>query len=289
MAESPAAPLPLDELIPRLRARAADPERRTSARPSQLFAEVRSMGLGGLLSMGRSVAADLGRVVAANQAGTVDAHGAARAMDLHAAMRTPAPSVLPGPADPAAIAVVEARLGVTLPPAVRRIYGEVADGGFGPGEGLLPLDAVVDVFERLRAPDAMPRGRAWPAGLVPLVSMDPGWDCVDAATGRVIAWDPEELTERSSETAFARAFRELFPSVEAWLSDWVGSKTQAEAQAEMMTHYLSPAYQAQQAREAREAIGRLSLEERRAMGLPDEGWEQVVWGGAGWEEPEPGR
>jgi len=30
--------LPLDELLPRLRARAADPDRRTSSRPSQLMA-----------------------------------------------------------------------------------------------------------------------------------------------------------------------------------------------------------------------------------------------------------
>ena len=41
--------------------------------------------------------------------------------------------------------------------------------------------------------------------------MDPGWDCVEAATGRVIAWDPEDLSERSSEAVFARSFREIHP------------------------------------------------------------------------------
>ena len=40
------------------------------------------------------------------------------------------------------------------------------------------------------------------------------------------------------------------------------------------------------ARQAREAIGRMSIEERREMGLPDVGWEQVVWGGIGLEPDE---
>ena len=31
----------------------------------------------------------------------------------------------------------------------------------------------------------------------------------------------------------------------------------------------------------------MSIEERRAMGLPDVGWEQVVWGGIGLEPDEP--
>ena len=93
--------LPLDELLPRLRARAADPERRTSSRPSELTAGVRTMDLGGLLSMGRSLAEQLRGVVAANQQGMVDPAGTAAALGLERAMTTPVPSVLPGPADEA--------------------------------------------------------------------------------------------------------------------------------------------------------------------------------------------
>ena len=126
------------------------------------------------------------------------------------------------------------------------------------------------------------RGREWPAGMLPVVSQDPGWDCVDAATGRVIAWDPEELTERSSEARFQASFSELHPSVEAWLADWLGRPTRDEERDAMMADLMSPASQARQEREAREAIGRMTLEERRAMGLPDEGWEAVVSGGVGW-------
>jgi hypothetical protein len=289
MADPNAAPLPLEELIERLRTRAADPRRRTSTQPSEFVAGVRSMDLGGLLSMGRSIADQLRTVVAANREGRVDADGYERARELQRSMTEPVPGVLPAPADAGWIARAEAALGLPLPPALRRIYGEVADGGFGPGEGLLPLSRLIPTYEDLREGGAMPRGRRWPVGLLPVVSMDPGWDCVDAASGRIVAWDPQDLSERSSETVFAGSFRELFPSVEGWLTDWLQSKTAAEAQAEMMAHVQSPEYRAEQARAAREAIGRMTAEEREAMGLPREGWEGLVWGGAGWEDPDPGR
>src|SRR5690242_662016 len=119
-------PLSLDELVARLRERAADPERRTSSRPSQLVAGMRTMDLGGLLTMGRSLASQLRGVVAANQAGTIDPAGHAAALEIERQMTTPAPSVLPAPADDAAIAATEAALGVRLPPALRRVYAEVA-------------------------------------------------------------------------------------------------------------------------------------------------------------------
>jgi hypothetical protein len=53
----------------------------------------------------------------------------------------------------------------------------------------------------------------------------------------------------------------------------------------MMARAMSSESQVNQARASRAAIARMSLDERRAMGLPDVGWEQVVWGGLGWEEP----
>ena len=205
-------PLDLDELLPRLRDRAADPDRRTSSRPSELGAQMRSLDLGGLLSMGRSLADQLRGVVAANQAGTIDPAGTAAALDLERRMTTPAAVRAPG-----ARRCGDDRGGGgphrgALPPALRRVYAEVADGGFGPGEGLLPISLVVRQLDELRSPGMMPEGRTWPTGLLPLVSMDPGWDCVEAATGRVIAWDPEDLDERVSDRTWAAAFREIQPS-----------------------------------------------------------------------------
>ena len=277
----------LEALLPRLRSRAADPERRTDVRPSELGASVATLDLGGLLAMGRDLGASLRDVVAANQEGRVDRAGHARALELGRAMSTPAPSVLPGPAAETVVARAEADLGVTLPVALRRVYAEVADGGFGPGPGLLPLTDAVAQYRELGRPDGrLPRGRSWPEGLLPLVDRDPGFDCCEAATGRIIAWDPEDLSEHASEDRFRRSFREIYPSVEAWLGDWVGSKTQAEQTADLMaTGHVERRPGADGAR-ARARIAKLSPEERAKMGLPETGWERVVWGGLGWDEDE---
>jgi hypothetical protein len=275
-------PMSLDELLPRLRDRAADPERRTSSRPSQMMAGIRTMDLGGLLSMGRSLASQLRGVVAANQAGTVDQAGHAAALDIERQMTTPASSVLPGPADDAAIAAAEAALGVRLPTALRRVYAEVADGGFGPGEGILPLSQLVRQHAELRSPGMMPEDRAWPPELLPIVSMDPGWDCVEATTGRVIAWDPEELGERVSDREWTRAFRELQPSVEAWLTDWVGSKTQQELhEIQMRTMRESGAYVHIRNLQA------MSPQQLESFGLKP-GWEADMAANMGVPWPPPG-
>ena len=278
----PATPPSLDALISRLRERAADPERRTYIRETQFGRQMGSLDLGGMLSLGRTLGGLLQQSVKAQREGVIDPEAVAMADDIQRRMETPVDDGLPAPADEATVEAVEAVLRLTLPVAMRRVWTEVADGGFGPGYGLLPLARVVKEYGTLRSPGMMPRGREWPAGLLPVLSHDPGWDCVEASTGRVIGWDPEDLSERSSETRFQASFQEVAPSVEAWLDEWLASKTHAEQRDDMMAEFMSPAYQAKQANEARAAIGRMTLEERRAMGLPDEGWEEVVWGGIGW-------
>ena len=42
----------------------------------------------------------------------------------------------------------------------------------------------------------------------------------------------------------------------------------------------------EEARKARAMIGAKTPEERAAMGLPEVGWEKVVWGGLGLEDDE---
>jgi hypothetical protein len=274
----------LDGLIDRLKRRASDPARRTSNRPTEFGRAVGSLDLGGLISMAGDLASMLKGVVDANRAGRVDAAGHARAQELERQISTPVDEPLPAPADEPALARAEAELGVALPPVLRRVYAEVADGGFGPGDGLLSLEGIVARYRELRSPGMMPRGREWPTGVVPLVSVDPGWTCVETTTGRILDWDPEELNERSSEDRFRRSFRPEAASVEAWLSAWLGAKTAAEQRDEMMARLMSPESQVAQARQAREAMRRKTPEERAAMGLPAVGWEKVVWGGIGWDE-----
>ena len=273
-----------DELIDRLRARANDPERRVDVRASQFMAQVSTLDLGGLMGMLGQVSGDLKRVVAANQSGQrIDPDLHAKAEAIGAAMSTPVATSLPAPADPAALDRAEATLGFALPPFLRRVYLEVADGGFGPGSGLLGVGALVAAYQRLRGGDELPRGRMWPERFLPVVERDPGNYCVDASTtdGRVVDWDPEELGESSGEKAFARSFSDEAPSVEAWLTTWVGGKTQAEQHQEMMQKAMVDA-----ARQSRAYFAAMTPEQRRAYGFPDEGWESQIAGGLGMEEDE---
>ena len=118
-AGQPAPPPGADTLVEQLRSRAADPARRTEIRPGGLGAIVGKLSLGGL-GFGRGGG--------------------------------------PRPASPADVRAAEEALGLTLPPFIVRVYTEVADGGFGPEEGLLPLARVVAETRRLRAGDVLPRG-----------------------------------------------------------------------------------------------------------------------------------
>jgi hypothetical protein len=174
-----------------------------------------------------------------------------------------------------AVRAAEAELGVTFPPLLSRLYTEVADGGFGPGLGLLDLGGVVRQARRLRTGEELPRGRRWPASLLPLVRLDPGWTCVDAETGRVVDWDPEDLTERASQARFDASFSERSPSLEAWLGRWVRSKTAAdrhkpsekERWERMRARAQTPEGQAWQHRKTQALIASMTPEERERYGL----------------------
>ena len=274
-----------DELIARLRARAADPDRRVDVRPSQFMAGISTLDLGGLMGMLGSVSGDLQRVVAANQAGApIDPAVNARAEQFGAAMNTPVETALPAPAEPATIARAEAELGRSLPPFLSRVYAEIADGGFGPGGGLLALDGALAAYARMRSGEELPRGRTWPDALLPVVERDPGFYCVDttSADGRVVDWDPEELGESSGEAAFARSFADESSSVEAWLGTWVGGQTQAEQHAEMMQDAMANAME-----QSRAAYAAMTPEQKAQWGLTDDEWKDLL-GGDGSERPPSG-
>ena len=81
-----------DQLIQRIRERAADPAGRTEERPSEFWTSVTSQSLGGLLGMGRSVVQDLGRLLRQGP----DDELTARAEEIARSMTTPAERPLPG-------------------------------------------------------------------------------------------------------------------------------------------------------------------------------------------------
>jgi hypothetical protein len=239
------------DLVKRLIVRAADPGRRL-APPSQFMAGIRTMSLGGLLGSLLGASSDLQRVVAANREGRVDAEMSARAEKIARQMSTPAPQPAPAPptASEADMAASEAALGFALPPVIRHLYAAVGNGGFGPGEGFLSLAEMAEEYgELVRAP-AGPRGQLWPARLLPIVRMEPSFDCIDRETGEITAWDVEELAEGSSNRHWEKSFKPVARDLEAYLSEWLEppapAKTLDDYRAEHM-RMLAPTMTREQA------------------------------------------
>lgn len=267
--------LEAETLIERLRERAADPERRTDHRPSVFDSTVRSMSLGELFSAGRSMFGDLMKVVQTNQAGLPpEPESVARAEQIQRDMSAPAPAPDLTSATSEDVRAAEQALGVTFPPFLARVYVEVADGRFGPGGGLIPLERMVRETRELRSGDIVPRNRKWPATYVPVVHVDPGWTCVDTATGAVVEWDPEDMEERMSEEAWGATFSEVAPSVEAWLSKWLARRaaqdrkpSEEERWARMAARAQTPEGQAHQLRKTRGYLAQMSAEDRARYGF----------------------
>jgi SMI1/KNR4 family protein SUKH-1 len=271
----------MDELVARLRARIVDPSRRVDRRTNAFSQQVRTMSLGQLLGSGRSIAADLQRVVAINQAGApmpLDIIG--KVDQLEAAMQTSPTGTLRPPADADDIAAAEAVLGFPLRAEMRTLWTRVADGGFGPGPGLLPLADAVRRYRDLTSEPQGEGGQRWPAALVPIVAYDgDGFDCLDQDDGRIIGFDPQDLGRGRSDKAWQRGFREVAPSLAAFLTEWLDRPDPETALRERMEASMR-----EHARASRDAIRKMSPEERAAMGLPESGWEHVVWGGLGLDE-----
>ena len=95
------------------------------------------------------------------------------------------------------IAATEGRLGFALPSLLTRIYTEVADGGFGPGYGLLSLAnsgpngrSLSSVYRDFRAGD-------WLERLLPLWDWGCAmWSCLDGRSeeGAIITSNQGEFT-----------------------------------------------------------------------------------------------
>jgi hypothetical protein len=125
-----------------------------------------------------------------------------------------APEIRPQPPLSAAeIAEAEERLGFELPPLVRDLYTQVADGGYGPGYGLVPLAEMVQQGreieeERVRFP--------WPAQVLHLCWWGCEYlsvlDCSDPACP-VIRYVPDDST---AEPLVREA-----ESLEEWLEAWL--------------------------------------------------------------------
>ncbi|MEU5563531.1 SMI1/KNR4 family protein [Micromonospora musae] len=131
---------------------------------------------------------------------------------------------LPSPASPEAVSDAEKVIGYPLPPLLRRLYLEVANGGFGPDIGVLGVaggewigdwENILDVHRAFATSDP---GPLTPEGFVWLVDWGCNiWTLIDCrdSYGWVWGWDP------SGSCCLDHA---LFPqhlTLADWLARWL--------------------------------------------------------------------
>jgi hypothetical protein len=141
------------------------------------------------------------------------------------------------PASPEEVAAAEASLGFRLPPLLRRLYLEVANGGFGPANGLEGVpslshecgaDIVVLYKAYARGDPEEPRLR-WPYGLVPLVDLGCNIiECVSciAPPHPILRLDPDRIDWDRPEP-IAESLLPVAPSFEGYLEAWLTDENTA--------------------------------------------------------------
>jgi len=281
-----------DQLIQRIHERAADPAGRTEERPSEFWTSVTSQNLGGLLGMGRSVAQDLGRLLRQGP----DHDLTARAEAIERSMTTPAERPLPAPASEEQLNAAERRLGFALPPLLRRLYAEVANGGVGPGPGLLGVKGgqandhgktVEDLYAEMLEAVRENRRWVWPAGLLPIVNHSGLYVCVDAtAPHRIVEFDFEELDEEGRDGGWSRAFSNVAASFEEWLAAWLDRPTPAEREAARQEELTASMTSVPEVTRAYWLS--MTPAQRAEHGLPEKGWGRVLFGDAWGDDPRDG-
>lgn len=131
---------------------------------------------------------------------------------------------LPAPLAAEDIAAAEEWLGFRLPPLLRRLYGEVANGGFGPDYLLFPLTGdgrtALSAYQAEYGHDHARRQSAhWPRGVLPILD----WGCaMNAAVDCLSPGGPVLLFEPNAEPDdWADAWFQDAPSLAAWLDAWL--------------------------------------------------------------------
>jgi hypothetical protein len=88
----------------------------------------------------------------------------------------------------------------------------------------LPARKLLETYrELLASPPSEGEDDEWPPQLLPLVVADTGHYCVAADSGRLYESDyEEELDEEvGGEVMFRMVLRELAPTLQAWLTEWI--------------------------------------------------------------------
>lgn len=140
-------------------------------------------------------------------------------------MSRPVTSPRRPPAAAAAVAEAEAILGHPLPPLLRRIYAEVAEGGFGPGTGLFPLgdasEGLVSEYELVCEASDHGYGMPWPRHLLPVATWSDGTMAMIDLTRPPHPVFAVDFADAEDEHARPWEVEPAAPSLAVWLHRWL--------------------------------------------------------------------
>ena len=142
------------------------------------------------------------------------------------------PKVFP-PTTMKSVESAESKLGFILPSLLRDIYTQVANGGFGPGYGLIGLDdgahddlgkSITDLYLLYKQDDPQDHLWHWPDRLVPICHWGCAiYSCIDCSqlTAPMINFDPNHYEEGIS---WDKAFIPQRASFNKWFEGWLNGE-----------------------------------------------------------------
>jgi hypothetical protein len=137
---------------------------------------------------------------------------------------------LPPAATASALQQAQQQLGFGLPQLLQRVYLELANGGFGPGDGLLGVSggyrnvdgrSIVELYAELR-------GQGWPEDVLILCDLGcAAWSCLDAKSPdfRIL-------------TAYGDGVVTTDFTLASWLDAWVSDVDMSAATFEWVQHEI---------------------------------------------------
>lgn len=136
------------------------------------------------------------------------------------------------PASPAAVARAEAALGFALPATLRSIYLDVANGGFGPGYGVMGVDdgftddrkmTVVGRYQTFLAPDPSDPEWQWGSTWLPFCH----WGCNIYSVINAVTPHPVFYVDAGVKDIGAPMSSIVLPhkdTLDQWLDDWMSGR-----------------------------------------------------------------
>jgi hypothetical protein len=103
----------------------------------------------------------------------------------------------------------------------------IADGGFGPGSGLLRIADMLSLYRKVTATPQGPGGEVWPARLLPIWQADEAIGCLDLESGAVTTYDPSRMQDIHGGY-WRRSFATEHPSLADLMEEWLRSPTFSE-------------------------------------------------------------